>query len=354
MSRAGTSAIAGLKTFLETRGGIAKSLSDAQAHLNELLKKGGGTKEIAEARGELAKFQAQLAAIPLTKGGAEAFGASLFAIFEQLTRDGVPALEIIKQIDAGHRESGCAVESRRTERRRGIRFISVISAALARDEIAGPIFEAVAGLGAALEGLHNSGLLTQETFGGIAEEITATYKKLVQQGRAARMRCGSSVGRFRICGSCSTISGMKSTRRRKRLIDEAEAAGVVGDAHRTAQEQMLLATQRIEEAVVGLANAFGVILPSQMEEAARVAENKAKEIQKNFDEMDPEIQVKFDIPQLKIPKPADIHVPIRYDVQDSARSPPVEPAHGISRRAVRSMPPQAGWCHGAPILSRPC
>src|SRR5204862_89781 len=55
-------------------------------------------------------------------------------------------------------------------------------AQFASDTVAGPLFQATAGLGDLLVGMSNSGALTQEMFAGLTQQVSATWKEIEAAG----------------------------------------------------------------------------------------------------------------------------------------------------------------------------
>lgn len=271
-------ALGGFGKFLNARGGIVDQLTEAQKKLDDLLKRSGDDsadidpEDIAAATAEVAKFQKQLDAIPLTAAGAGAVGASLFAIFEELVRGGQPAIDVLKQIDPliGSLDRQLAAAGLSG----GAAFDSLKDlAGLATDEVFGPAFEAISGLGLALEGLNNAGLLNQDTFAGLADQVTATFNGLVAQGVDGEKAMRLIQPTLQDLWELQEDFGYSVDEATQKLLDEAKAAGFVGDEHRTAAEQMLIATKRIADAVEGLARIFGVELPSDIAKTRKALEN---------------------------------------------------------------------------------
>lgn len=262
-------AVSGIGEFINTRGAIVGELAEAKAKLDQLRKdsaddsKDIDPKEIQKATEEVARLQAQLAALPLTAGGASAVGASLFAIFEQLTRNGEPALEVLRQLDPliesldqQLRESGLSG---------GEAFESLKGLAdFATDEKFAPALKAISGLNSAFEGLHNSGLLNQETFEGLAEQVGATYEAMIAQGADGEKALALIQPTLQTIWELQKDFGYEVDETTQKMLDEAEAQGKVGDKHRTVQEQMLLLQERMTLALEGIATLFGVTLPGEV------------------------------------------------------------------------------------------
>jgi len=237
-------ALGGLGQFVDTRGGIFDQLSEAEQRLADLERdalidsKDIDPKDIVAATAEVERLQKQLAAIPLTAAGAGAVGASLFAIFEELTRGGQPALEVLRQIDPliGSLDRQLAA----TGLSGGAAFDSLKGLAdLATDETFGPALTAISGLGSALEGLHNAGLLNEEIFDGLADQISTTFNELIDQGVDGEQALRLIAPTLQDLWELQDDFGYSVDESTQKLVDEAEAAGLVGEAHRTEAEKML-------------------------------------------------------------------------------------------------------------------
>ncbi len=139
--------------------------------------------------------------------------------------------------------------------------------ALATDEVAGPALTAVEGYGSALRGLNNAGLLTQDTFAGISSQIGHTRDALVAQGKDGGQVLSAMRGPLQTMWELEQKFGYTTDAATQELIDQAAAQGLVGEQFKPIGEQMLDATNRIADAVEGLAEVFGV-LPKAARDAA--------------------------------------------------------------------------------------
>lgn len=127
-------------------------------------------------------------------------------------------------------------------------------AGIAGDEISGPILDGINHWSAALEAAHNSGLLTQETFAGIATEIMAGRQALLDQGRSADDVNTLMQRDLQTLWQLRKDYNYEVDETTGKLLDEAEAAGVVGDQHRSAMDRAALAMER---AALAIENALG-------------------------------------------------------------------------------------------------
>jgi len=149
--------------------------------------------------------------------------------------------------------------------------------ALVNDEVAGPALDAVEGYAAGLRGLNNAGLLNQDMFAGLSSQIGQTRDALVAQGKDGAQVMAAMRGPLQTLWELEQKFGYTTDDATQALIDQAEAAGEVGEKFKPIGEQMLDATNRIADAVEGLAEVFGV-LPKAAKDAATGISDELKKI----------------------------------------------------------------------------
>lgn len=137
-------------------------------------------------------------------------------------------------------------------------------AGIAGGDISGPILDGINHWGQALEAAHNSGLLTQSTFAGIAAEIMAGRQALIDQGHSSE-----DVNRL-MQHDLQTLWQLRKDynytvdESTGKVLDEAEAASLVGDQFRSAIDRAAIAMERAADTIErafgragGAAEAFG-------------------------------------------------------------------------------------------------
>ena len=134
------------------------------------------------------------------------------------------------------------------------------------------MIEAITGLGQALEGLHNSGVLNQEMFAGLSAQVTDTFNKLIAQGTDATAALQLVAPSIQTLYELQKDFGYQVDAATQKLIDQGIEAGQVGEEHRSAQEKMAIAMDRTADAVEYLAEQFGYV--------ADQADKAAEEINK--------------------------------------------------------------------------
>ena len=127
------------------------------------------------------------------------------------------------------------------------------------DAVAGPALTAIEGWAQGIRGLHNAGLLTQDTFAGLADQIGATHDELVRQGKDGDAVLRAMQGPLQTLWELEQKFGYTTDEATQKLIDQAEAQGLVGEEMKPIQEQMLDATLEIRDAIKDLVKALGTV-----------------------------------------------------------------------------------------------
>jgi hypothetical protein len=187
-----------------------------------------------------------------TQAGATAIGASLAAAFHE---GGYAAIEDLRpQIEAFEAqlaEMGLSGGAAFEELRR--------LAALTGDEVAGPLIEKFKAAVGAMTELHNMGLLNQETFAGFAAEAGAAYEKLREEGHAGADAMRLLQPDLQRIWELKRKNNYQVDEATAKLLAEAEAAGLVGEAHMSAEERSATAMERVADTLDKLAEKWGIV-----------------------------------------------------------------------------------------------
>jgi hypothetical protein len=168
-------------------------------------------------------------------------------------------------------------------------------AALAHDEIAGPALEGVAALGQAMAGLHNSGILNQTMFSGLAGQIGSTFESLVAQGYDGDTALLLMQPTLQTLWQLMTDYGYAVDDTTQALIDQGLEQGIIGEGMRSVDEQILGVLKLI-------ARALGVELP----EAARTGAREANEALATITAPDLTVRVRSEWDGIVLPTLADL------------------------------------------------
>lgn len=139
---------------------------------------------------------------------------------------------------------------------------------ISEDKIAGPALNAVQGLTGALVGLHNSGMLNQQTFVGLANQITQTYQSLIKQGYDGDTVMRLMQPSLQKIWELQHDFGYVVDAATQKLLDQGIAAGIVGDKHRSAQDRIATAMERVAKLLEDFIKSLSKDLPQAADDAA--------------------------------------------------------------------------------------
>lgn len=213
-----------------------------------------------------------------TEGGAAGLGASIAAQVDELVARGatrsaaiqavLPAIQALREeLDRTGFAGGAAFD------------LIAAQAGILTNEVTGPLVAKVDALASSLVALDNQGLLTADIFAGLTAEAGATAAQLKEQGVEGPAALAAMQPALQKIFELQQQYGFAVDDTTQKLLDEAQAAGLVGDAHKSAQDRMVDATERVATAVEGLAKFFGVDLPAAAESGARRVQDALAGIQ---------------------------------------------------------------------------
>lgn len=268
-------AASGLSGAVLARGETMRLLAEAQKQVADLEASGGSGEEFAlqlkDAHEQAEKLRQQLEAMPLTAAGAQAFGAGLAAAFAGLVEGGASPLVALQQIGPAVTSLGEQLTAAGLSG--GPAFAQLASmAAVATDAISGPAVAAVASLGEAMTGLHNTGWLNQEMFAGLASQVSATFAALQAQGKGGDDALRLMQPTLQKIWQLQQDFGYEVDDATKALMDQAEASGLVGDKFRPAADQMV-------SAIKGMTDRLGELVTLLSQRLGTAARDGARQIQ---------------------------------------------------------------------------
>jgi hypothetical protein len=238
-----------LEAIARERAEVQKSLTDLTSQLSQ-----------AQAVASLTAVSSQQSA-----GAAAAAIAGSFAMFQQQGMSVSEALAAVQpsvtalqaQLTATGYSGGAAFESLQAK----IAFVS--------DAVSGPAVSAMQAWGNSIRDTYNGGVLTSEMFAGMASQITATRDGLIAQGKDGKAALELIKPQLQTIWELNQRMPGAIDEATQAMLAEAEAAGLVGDQFKSAQDRQTEAAERTADAVEGLATLFGVTLPSAAERGAR-------------------------------------------------------------------------------------
>lgn len=148
--------------------------------------------------------------------------------------------------------------------------------ALVNDSVAGPALTAVEGYAAGLVGLNNAGLLNEDMFAGLSGQIGQTRDALVAQGKDGGQVMAAMRGPLQTMWELEQKFGYTTDDSTQALIDQAVQQGIVGDKFKSVADQQLDATNRMADAIEGLAEVFGVLPKAAKDAASGISDELSK------------------------------------------------------------------------------
>jgi len=149
---------------------------------------------------------------------------------------------------------------------------------IANGEITGPLTDAISGANAALQGLHNSGILNQEIFSGIAMSATDAYNQIIAQGADGQAALMMMQPTLQTIWKLQQDFGYEVDATTQALLDQAVASGLVGEAQMTDAQKQTAALEGIQDAVEQLVVLFGGTLPDAIGKTTQAAVSAASTI----------------------------------------------------------------------------
>lgn len=215
----------------------------------------------------------------LTEKSAAGVAASVVVAYKQLREQGVSARDALQQMAP-------SIESLREKLEElgvggGAAFdVLAEQTALYADETAGPLLEAINGAGDSLVALHNLGALTQESFSGLTAAIGDTYNELIATGKAGPAAMQAIAPDLQRVWELQKNHGYAVDETTQALLNEAVAAGIVGESHVSAQDKMAASAERLNVILEAIAKSMGIDIPA-------AAQSAAEGVQKAFDGITP-------------------------------------------------------------------
>jgi hypothetical protein len=247
-----------------------------------------------------------------SQASADAMTASLGALYEDLRLQGATATEAITAL-------GPAIlalnDQLGTTGFAGSEAFVLLrdEAALAGDEVAGPLYTAIGGLGDLMEGLANSGRLNQDIFSGLTSQVTATYGELEKMGKGGAAGLRLIQPELQDIYELQKDVGYSVDDSTQALLTLAQESGLVGEQFRSDQDKMGKAIEQLVARMGDLVKVLEQSLPKAADAAAGGIQAALNGI-----------------------KAPTIRVPVVYDVEGA---PPTFSTPGDVAGAATSPPP---------------
>lgn len=204
--------------------------------------------------------------LPMTQRAAGALGDAIAGLFGRMRQLGAsmpealealgPAIDALAtRLDAAGMGGGEAFDQLRQY------------AALAANEVTGPLLSGIDGLSQALTGLANSGLLTQDMFAGLSEQIGGAYQQILAGGADANTAIRAIAPSLQRLWEIQQQWGFAVDETTQGLIAQAQEQGLVG-------QQMQDVNKQILDVLKEIAKALGATIPDAAKTAGRAFERE--------------------------------------------------------------------------------
>lgn len=218
---------------------------------------------------------------------ADAVASSISKTFDKLIADGASAGQALAQI--GPVIDAFSLQLEETGFIGSEAFTKIKSlAGTASDEIVNKGMTAISGLTDLMKGLHNSGMMDQEMFTGLSNQIGTTFKGLIDQGKNGDEVMRLMQPTLQMLYEAQKKFGYAVDETTQQMMDQAVENGVVGDKYMSTNDRMVQASDRMVTALEGIARKFGVEIPEAVDTMAvrgkaandvLIASNNALQIQ---------------------------------------------------------------------------
>ncbi len=243
-----------IKTTIDALGKLTSEGGLISKDLVASLKKDSDQKDVQAALKQFQGAQTEKAvgglgtfltqATVTSKAGVDALAGSLTALFGSLQQQGLSATQAIAALQVPM--AALQAQLTKTGMQAPAAFGELARLAqIAGDAIAGPMIAGVSGLGQAMEGLHNTGLLTQEMFVGLATEVGATFKKLQDQGTGGKNAIALMQKPLQTIWELQQKFGFEVDETTQGVIDLALEGGQIGESFLPAADKIALSIDKL-------------------------------------------------------------------------------------------------------------
>ncbi len=158
------------------------------------------------------------------------------------------------------------------------------------------VFDALSGTLDVLKGLNNAGSLTQDVFAQLAGTIDDAFNALVAQGVSGTDALKLMQPQLQEIWELQKDFGYAVDAGTQALLDQAIAAGEVGEKHRSIQEQTLDVMKHLDAVLAGIGQKFGVTIPSDIDKTGAAFDRLGNKIGDAVDQIPDHINIPIDFP----------------------------------------------------------
>jgi len=239
-------------------------------------------------------LQGALDSGPLSAGLAASIGESLPAVFAELQRSGLSTIDALKAMDpllTSFMEKSVLAGAGSTP---GFDALNA-QLGILKDEKLGPMVEQAGFASQAMAALNNTGWLTQQTFEGFAGSITGAFQAMVDGGTSSENALAMMHQPLQNLWQLQTDFGYEVDASTQALLDQAEAAGKIGDQWRPASERMASSMDAVVARLDEIIALFSGDLVDGAKEGATAA---GKAITDTFAGIRPQVQIEYVYPSV--------------------------------------------------------
>lgn len=184
--------------------------------------------------------------------------------------------------------------------------------ALANDAVAGPALKSLEGYTAGMKGLSDAGILNQETFAGLANQIAGTGAALIGQGKDSSSVMLAMRGDLQTIWEMQQKYGYTVDDSTQKMINQGLQSGLIGEKQKDVNNQIL-------DVLMAIGKALGATLPDDMKTFGKAGVDAADHI---TDAMN------------NIPRNIDTKVTITSVASDAASASAAAPSVNAASHAV--------------------
>lgn len=170
------------------------------------------------------------------------------------------------------------------------------------------------GLNEMIQGFHNSGYMTQQLFTDLGTQMVDTFNRATESGLGTDQALQLMAPSIQKLWELQQDFGYVVDESTQALIDQAEAAGLVGDRHRSAMDRVALAAER-------LVTIFETVFDTELGAAADRAAEHARRIEEGLGRIPSRVHTQYTFSG-DGPKPGGGGGMGTYDEGDGTYTPP--------------------------------
>lgn len=186
---------------------------------------------------------------------AKAFGSSIRMLYDEMIRSGMSRSEALEAIGPLVDEARKKFKELGVEGGAAFAELDGLVAFLA-DEITGPLADSISGTIGLMVDMFNMNALTEESFRALSATVGENYDKLRAMGKDGPAALAAIAPDLQKLWELQQKTGYAVDETTQALIDEAVAAGLVGEEHMSAQDQMLAGIEALTLAIENMGRAL--------------------------------------------------------------------------------------------------